>query len=105
VIGRRAALAAPLVLAAALTVTSCSASDPYQRNAADAAACRAYATAVVQGTPLANIDAISAAAYAESGEIDSLIITSFQRYGSEVAPVDWCNAHGYPEHPLGLGAP
>jgi hypothetical protein len=85
-------------------LTACSVGPPYHRNASDAAACRAYATAVVQDTPLANIDAISAGAYATSQDLGNLITTAFQRYGSQVAPVDWCNAHGYPEHPLGLGA-
>lgn len=96
-----AALAA---LTAVAAVTACSSGPPYQRNPADAAACRAYATAVVAGTPLANIDAIGAGANARSQDLGNLIVTAFARYGSQVAPVDWCNAHGYPEHPGGLGA-
>ena len=99
----RAVLIAAAALAVA-AVTGCSAGPPYHRNPADAAACRAYATAVVQDTPLANIDAIGAGANARSGDLGNLIVTAFQRYGSQVAPVDWCNAHGYPEHPDGLGA-
>lgn len=99
--GKTALIAAAL---AAMAVTACSASPPYHRNPSDAAACRAYATAIVQDTPVADIDAIGAGANAASGDLGDLIVTAFQRYGSQVAPVDWCNAHGYPEHPNGLGA-
>ena len=84
------------IVAVAVAATTTYHPVPYHRNAADRAACHAYKTAVEQGTALANVDAIGAAATARSGDLGNLITGAMQRYGDPATVIGWCDQHGYP---------